>query len=99
MLPASAARVKTQRRFLDFFFGDFPWEFAANSRRLLAAQPFLLACFPRAIPSDSAGTFSVIAEPAAMYAPSPILTGATSTESLPTKQRFTIVVLCLFTAS
>src|ERR1700747_933374 len=80
------------RFFLDFFFGDFPRAAAASSRRFFAAQPFLLICWLRATPKDSAGTFFVIAEPAAIYAPSAILTGAISTESLPTKTRLPIVV-------
>src|SRR6185369_398304 len=65
---------------------------AVNSRRFLAAQPGLLDCRPRAMPSPSAGTFSVIVEPAAIYAPSPTRSGATSAELLPIKTRLPIVV-------
>src|SRR5258708_19693197 len=86
-------------RFFVFFLGDLRLEAVAISRRFFVAQPFLLTCLPRAIPRDSGGTFSVIAEPAAMYAPSPILIGATSTESLPTKTRLPMVVWSLFTPS
>ena len=39
---------------------------AVNSRRFLAAQPGLFDCRPRAMPSPSAGTFSVIVDPAAI---------------------------------
>src|SRR5258707_15185857 len=96
-------RERNQRRlprfFRDFLFDDFERLVAASSRRLFAAQPFLLIWWLRATPSDSAGTFLVIAEPAAIYAPSPIFTGAMSTESLPTKTRLPIVVWCLFTPS
>src|SRR5208283_535793 len=52
----------------------------------------LFTCLPRAIPSASAGTLSVIAELAATYAPSPIFTGAIKMESLPMNTRFPIVV-------
>jgi hypothetical protein len=38
---------------------------AAISRRFAAAHPDLLAWRPRAMPSASAGTFSVMVEPAA----------------------------------
>src|SRR3954453_16009718 len=65
---------------------------AANSRRFLAAQPGLFDCRPRAMPSPSAGTFSVIVEPAAIYAPSPSRRGATSAELLPMKTRLPISV-------
>ena len=47
----------------------------------------------------SGGTASVITEPAARYAPSPISMGATSVELLPTKTLLPMVVLCLFTPS
>jgi hypothetical protein len=39
---------------------------AASSRRFFDAQPGLLTWRPRAIPKPSAGTFSVMVEPAAM---------------------------------
>src|SRR5882757_1670798 len=95
----SGNQRRLPRFFLDFFFAEFKWAVAASSRRLFAAQPFLLIWWLRATPSDSAGTFLLIAEPAAIYAPSPIFTGAMSTESLPTKTRLPIVVWCLFTPS
>src|ERR1700687_624553 len=80
------------RRF-DFFAGFFfGFSVAANSRRFLAAQPGLLTWRPRAMPNPSDGTFSVIVEPAAMYAPSPTRTGATSAVSLPMKTLFPIDV-------
>ena len=75
--------------FLDFFPGLAS---AASSRLRFAAQPALLAWRPRAIPKASAGTFSVIVEPAAMYAPLPIRTGAIRAESLPINTLFPIVV-------
>jgi hypothetical protein len=88
------------RRFDFFFLEFFPGLFsAANSRRFFAAQPGLLAWRPRAIPNPSAGTFSVIVEPAAMYAPSPIRTGATSVESLPMNALFPILVAYLWKPS
>src|SRR6266481_847106 len=84
-------RVFVERRVLallrrrDDVFG---FSAAANSRRFLAAQPGLLTWRPRAIPNPSEGTFSVIVEPAAMYAPSPTRTGATRAVSLPMKTLF-----------
>src|SRR5580765_8066648 len=84
--------ANAQRRFFtdrrDFAFFRGRWAFlgfsaAANSRRFLEAQPGLFTWRPRAIASASAGTFSVIVEPAATYAPSPTRTGATSALSLP----------------
>src|SRR3989454_9030436 len=65
---------------------------AASSRRFFAAQRGLLTWRPRAIPNPSEGTFSVMVEPAAMYAPSPTRTGATSAVSLPIKTLFPIDV-------
>jgi hypothetical protein len=44
----------------------------------------LFSCRPRPIPSAPSGTSSVTADPAAMYAPRPTLTGATRVELLPT---------------
>src|SRR5438046_810547 len=102
VMTARSARAKNQRRlprFRGFFFGVFFWSALASSRRFFAAQPFLLIWWLRATPNDSAGTFLVIAEPAAIYAPSAILKGAISTESLPTNTRLPMVVWCLFTPS
>src|SRR5208283_1031709 len=83
------------RALLRLFFEDFPPPSpAASSRRFLLAHPGLFTCLPRAIPSASAGTLSVIAELAATYAPSPIFTGAIKMESLPMNTRFPIVVGC-----
>src|SRR6266852_8354279 len=81
------------RRF-DFFFLDFFPGLAsdASSRRRFAAHPGLFTCRPRAIPKPSAGTLSVIVEPAAIYAPLPIRTGAIRAESLPINTLFPIVV-------
>src|SRR5229473_1404142 len=73
------------RRGRDDLFG---FSAAADSRRFFAAQPGLLTWRPRAIPNPSEGTFSVIVEPAAMYAPSPTRTGATRAVSLPIKTLF-----------
>src|SRR6185437_2070088 len=67
----------------------------AALRRRALAQPGLLTCRPRAMPSASTGTFSVMIEPAATYAPSPTRTGATSAVSLPMKTRLPIFVSCL----
>src|SRR5216683_1679354 len=70
----------------DFLFEVlFGFSTVASSRRFFAAQPGLLTWRPRAIPNPSAGTFSVMVEPAAMYAPSPTRTGATRAVSLPMK--------------
>src|SRR5580700_7534244 len=86
--------LEVLRRF-DFFFVFLGCPAAANSRRFLEAQPGLFTCRPRPMPSPSAGTFSVITDPAAIYAPSPNRTGATSVESLPTNTRFPMLVGCL----
>src|SRR5271154_4054530 len=83
------------RRFEDFV-GFFA---AASSRRRAFAQPSLLTCRPRASASASAGTFSVITEPAATYAPSPTRTGATSAVSLPMKTPLPIFVSYFATPS
>src|SRR5258708_5385074 len=72
----------------DLFAAFFGFSAAANSRRFFAAQPGLLTWRPRAIPNPSDGTFSVMVEPAAMYAPSPTRTGATKAVSLPIKTLF-----------
>src|SRR5579859_774702 len=93
--------AKCQRRFfvglwcLDFFrlrLVFFGFSAAANSRRFFEAHPGLFAWRPRAIASASAGTFSVIVEPAATYAPSPIRTGATRALSLPMNTLFPMEV-------
>src|ERR1700687_2075262 len=70
---------------------------AANARRRLAAQLRLVAWRLRAMPRASAGTFSVMTDPSATYAPCPILTGATSATLLPIKTRSPMVVgfLCI----
>jgi hypothetical protein len=78
-------RVLPLLRRRDGFFG---FSTAESSRRFFAAQPGLLTWRPRAIPNPSEGTFSVIVEPAAMYAPSPTRTGATRAVSLPMKTLF-----------
>src|SRR5207245_5152707 len=80
----------------EYFFG---FSAAATSRRFLAAHLGLLTWRPRAIPKLCAGTFSVIVEPAATYAPSPIRTGATRTESLPMKTPLPIWVGCFWKPS
>src|SRR5258708_18882857 len=72
----------------DFFADFFGCCAAASSRRFFAAQPGLLTWRPRAIPNPSEGTFSVIVETAATYAPSPTRTGATRAVSLPMKTLF-----------
>jgi hypothetical protein len=82
-----------------FFDGDFvlfcfllvdflDWAFVAAfaeavvARRLIT-HPSTFLCFERATPIAPAGTSSVITDPAAVYAPSPIVTGATNIVSLP----------------
>src|SRR5574340_655882 len=90
------ASTATYRRFFRLPGAFFS---AARARLFLLAQPGLFTCRPRAIPRPSAGTFSVIVEPAATYAPSPIFTGATSAESLPMNTLFPIVVGCLWNPS
>src|SRR2546421_3200088 len=105
MIQTRDGKVQRLRRGRDFlaaerFVGDFlPWFDAAISRRFLAAQPGLVVWRLRARPRALGGTFSVIVEPAATYAPSPIFTGATRTESLPTKTRLPMIVGNLFTPS
>src|SRR5467141_1790589 len=79
------------RRF-DFFAVFFGFSVAVDSRRFFAAQPGLLTWRPRAIANPSEGTFSVMVEPAPMYAPSPTRTGATRAVSLPMKTLFPIDV-------
>src|SRR5437660_10039768 len=76
----------------DFFVVFFGFSVAASSRRFFAAQPGLLTWRPRAIPNPSAGTVSVMVEPAPTYAPSPTRTGATRAVSLPMKTLFPIDV-------
>jgi hypothetical protein len=51
------------------------------------------------MPSAPGGTSSVITEPAAVYAPSPTVSGATRTVSLPVNTFEPIVVWCLATPS
>ena len=75
MRPANASGngdVQRRRVFFDLPLFDFDlredvfgFAAAASSRRFFAAQPGLFACRPRAIPSASAGTLSVIVDPAA----------------------------------
>src|SRR5260370_9417842 len=79
---------EVRRRFL--LVGPFFGFSAACSRRFFAAQPGLLIWRPRAIPNPCGGTFSVMVEPAAIYAPSPTRTGATRALSLPIKTLFPI---------
>src|ERR1700687_636051 len=94
-------RIQRRRDFFDRAF-DFlrgralllECSTAANSRRLREAQRGLLTCRPRAMPKPSGGTFSVIVEPAATYAPSPIRTGASRVVSLPMKTPRPMVVGC-----
>src|SRR3954451_4964302 len=54
-------------------------------------HPSMLAWRPRAMPSAPGGTSLTIDDPAATYAPSPILTGATSWLSRPMKAPSPIV--------
>src|SRR6478609_9728985 len=56
---------------------------ASNIRRL-PAHPTRLICGTRAIANESAGTSCVTVVPAAIYAPRPTVTGATSCVSVPT---------------
>src|ERR1700722_8303115 len=85
-------------RFFEDAFESFP-SFFLRSARLALAQPGLVAWRPRAIASASAGTFSVIVDPAPMYAPEPMRIGATSVVSLPINARSPIVVGCFATPS
>src|ERR1700722_5986681 len=71
-----------------------PDHFASRFARRAAAQPSLVICRPRATASASAGTSLVMHDPAPMYAPSPIVMGATNVVSLPTKTRLPISVRC-----
>src|ERR1700730_2202387 len=95
-----AAEISQRRCFLrlpgDFFLAIFLSPDAdPNSRLFFDAHPILFICRPRAIPNPSPETFSVMVEPAAINAPSPTRTGATSAESLPIKTLFPMVVGCL----
>ena len=65
------------------------------SARRAVAQPSFVNWRPRATASALAGTSLVMEEPAPMYAPSPIESGATSVELLPTKDPSPICVRCL----
>ena len=58
-------------------------------------RPSLFTCFARAIASAPGGTSSVITEPAAIHASSPIDTGATNVLSTPVLTLLPIVVRCL----
>src|SRR5437870_12083702 len=79
-------RGRDLRRAPDFARRDFlGFSAAASSRRRLAAQLGLLAWRPRAMASASAGAFSVMTDPAAMLAPSPMAPGATHREAVPVK--------------
>src|SRR4051794_38146363 len=64
---------------------------------LRSTQPSLFVCRPGAMPSDPAGTSSVMDEPAPTYAPLPTVTGAMSCVSLPIKAPSSMTVWCLFT--
>src|SRR5580704_4784644 len=82
-------REREARRFEDLGFLA-----CANSLRRAAAHPGLFAWRPRAMARASAGTFSVMVDPAATYAPRPMRTGATRAVSLPMKTPSPIVVGC-----
>src|SRR5688572_20683131 len=60
-----------------------------------STQPSIFRCFPPLTASDPAGTFSRTVVPLPTYAPLPMVTGATSCESLPTNTPSSIVVWCL----
>ena len=67
--------------------------------RFRSTHPGELCCLPRATASAPGGTSSVTTDPAAVYAPSPMVTGATRTVSLPVKTCAPTVVWCLATPS
>ena len=59
----------------------------------------MFRCFPALTASAPPGTFSRIVDPLPMYAPLPIVTGASSCESLPTNAPSSITVCALVTPS
>src|SRR5690606_15646184 len=63
------------------------------------AQPSMLRCCPAVTPSAPAGTSRRMTEPAAVYAPSPTVTGATNMLSAPVRAWEPMTVRCLFTPS
>src|ERR1035441_4748071 len=76
---------------------NYPWWGRSPLRfcpRRFLAHPSFTTC--RALPTASAsgGTASVIPEPAAVYASSPISTGATSVELLPMNAPLPMIVRC-----
>ncbi len=54
----------------------------------------MFSCLPRATPRAPGGTSQVITEPAAVKAPSPMVTGATMVVSLPVRTLSPMVVAC-----
>src|ERR1700712_3892476 len=62
-------------------------------------QPFTARCRPRATARSPASTSLVTVEPAPTYAPSPILTGATRVEFVPTNAFTPTTVADLLTPS
>ena len=80
--------------------GSLPPALSARSRAISRSpRPGFTVCRPRPTASAPAGTSSVITDPAATSAPSPIETGATSAEFEPMKARAPISVRCLKTPS
>src|SRR5205814_6169124 len=67
--------------------------------RRRSVQPGTIFCSARSTARLPAGTSAVITDPAAVYASSPTLTGATRIVSLPTWARSPISVRCLSTPS
>src|SRR5690606_3931691 len=72
---------------------------AAEPARRRSTQPSTLRCGARLTARAPGGTSVVTTEPAAVYAPSPTLTGATSIVSLPTRTPSPTTVRCLATPS
>ena len=70
-----------------------------RARRRRVTQPGMFRCPARPMPSAPGGTSWVMTEPAAVYAPSPISTGATSIVSLPIRTWSPTRVRCLATPS
>ena len=59
----------------------------------------MLTCLPRATLSAPAGVLLVMVEPPPTVPPAPIVTGATSTQLLPTCTSASITVRCLLAPS
>ncbi|CPU63890.1 Uncharacterised protein [Mycobacteroides abscessus] len=59
----------------------------------------MLRCWPPLTPSAPAGTSRRMTDPAAVYAPSPTLTGATNMLSAPVRACEPMTVRCLCTPS